>query len=712
MYKSTVRLGKSITALCCFACIAASAGDKIEVTAEHIESKAGVLYAKDGVVVFYGDNVIRANTASYDKARHKLVLDGKVEMMGYRGTKERAPHLEIDTLTNEVSFKELFFANENDIWLLTRNANRRDGNYTFGSSVLSSCEIDDPIWTLHFSSASYDSAEKYMKVYNARVNLWGIPVFYTPYMAFSTDNRRSSGLLFPKVGYTEEDGFIYEQPIYWAIADNMDLELDPQIRVDRSLGMYGTFRFVDSDHSYGYLRAGYFKDKESFRDAHNLPHDTHYGLQFKYDSAKVISDALGSDYDDGLYVRISYLNDIDYLNLQKTHLDEFGQSPLQESRIDYYLQNDSWYAALNAKYYIDTRLPNNDATLQTLPALQWHKFLDSIVVNNLTYTVDVQAHHQYRKEGSRMKDLELRVPITFDMPLLDDYMHVAFKESLFAGKYYFDNGDDLVYDDLTYAYNVHEIKLYSDLTKRFDRYTHVIQPSVGYLLPGSEHHDPVTPEALLSTQPDVKDLFSAGFPEESFYLGFNQYLYDEKTDLIFFQRLTQRYYTDRDYKWSDLQNEMEYDWNDWRFYNNLVYSFEFGAVRESASYIGVQKENYSFGVGHTFKQALTESKKKTKANNLNIDLAYDLNDHVSLYGRWRYDLEKTELQLWRFGGSYHQDCWSVAASVSADVRPKPTSVAGVLDYDQEYSFYVQLNFIPFASINTATLSGENAYRSY
>lgn len=685
---------------------------KIEVTAEYVESIDDVLYAKKGVVVYYDDSVIRADRATFDKAAHKLVLDGHVEMIGYRGTKEQSPHLEIDTESNEVTFKELFFANENDIWLLTKKANRKEGNYTFGASVLSSCELDDPLWTLHFTSAKYDSAEKYMKVYNARVNLWDIPVFYTPYMAFSTDNRRSSGLLFPKIGYTEEDGFIYEQPIYWAISDSMDLELNPQIRVDRSLGIYGTFRFVDSDHSHGYLRVGYFKDKDSFSETHNLPEDKHYGLQFKYDSAKLISDNLGETYQDGLYVRISYLNDIDYLNLQKTHLSEFGQSPLQESRIDYYLQNESWYGALNAKYYIDTRLPDNDATLQTLPALQWHKFLDSVFVNNLTYSLDLQAHHRYRKEGTRMKDLELRVPITFDMPLFDDYLHAVFKESLFAGKYYFDNGSDLTYEDFTYASNVHEVKLYSDLTKRFEKYTHVIQPSAGYILPGNEHQDPVSPAELIGAQPDIKDLFSAGLPEESFYFSLNQYIYDDDMDLIFFQRLTQRYYTDRDYKWADLQNEMEYDWEDWTFYNNIIYSFEFSDIREMGSYIGLKKENYKFSIGHTYKQDFTPTETYVRANDIQLDLSYDLNEHVSFYGRWSYDLENTEMQLWRFGGGYHRDCWSIDASVSADIRPRPTSTAGVLDYDQEYSFYIQLNFIPFASINTATLTDMFADQTY
>jgi len=46
-------------------------------------------------------------------------------------------------------------------------------------------------------------------------------------------------------------------------------------------------------------------------------------------------------------------------------------------------------------------------------------------------------------------------------------------------------------------------------------------------------------------------------------------------NLIFFQRLSQRYYRDREYEFSDLSNEMQYNWENWSFYNNIYYSFEY-----------------------------------------------------------------------------------------------------------------------------------------
>jgi LPS-assembly protein len=261
--------------------------NKIEVSAKHVESTKTTVTAKDGVVVYYQDSVIRADTASYNKETKILVLDGRVEMIGYKGTKEHTDHMEIDTQTNEVKFEKLFFASQNDIWLYSDKARRSEGNYTLGNSVLSSCDANDPLWKMAFERSHYDSEEEYMKVYNAKIYFKDVPIAYTPYMAFSTNNERSSGLLFPLMGYTSNEGFIYEQPIFWAISPSMDLEVNPQIRTKRSIGGYGTFRFVDSAHSSGELRIGYFKDKASYSEMYNLPNDSHYGLEFNYESSKM-----------------------------------------------------------------------------------------------------------------------------------------------------------------------------------------------------------------------------------------------------------------------------------------------------------------------------------------------------------------------------------------------------------------------------------------
>ncbi|MEA3433563.1 MAG: LPS assembly protein LptD, partial [Campylobacterota bacterium] len=602
-------------------------------------------------------------------------------------------HLEIQTESKKVTFEELFFVSENDVWLFSDTAERHEGNYTFGRSMLSSCDVNDPIWKMAFSHSLYDSEEKYMKVYDAKVYFWDVPIVYTPYLAFSTHKERSSGLLFPLLGYSADEGFVYEQPIFWAISPSMDIEFNPQIRTSRSVGLYATLRFVDSDHSSGTLRAGYFKDEESYVEENELPNSSHYGLEFNYDSSKVFSDKLAQGFTDGLYINTTFLNDIDYLNLQKTHLTHFGLVPLQESRLNYFLSNDDYYAGINAKYFIDTRKEDNDDTLQILPSAQLHKYLDHFLWDNLTYSVDFQVKNFDRKEGTTLKQAEMKIPLEFTTSFFDDFLNLSLAEDLYYSKFFFGN-ESYVNDEFEYYSSIHKIKLYTDLTKNYDNFIHVLQPSLRYVRPGNESESPVNFDNLTE---DQKELFSVGLPEEHYELSLSHYFYDKNMKLKFYQRFSQRYYTDREYKYSDVSNEMQYNWEKWQFYNDVVYAPEFNKVRSSSSRISLREKEYYFTLGHTYKQVLVDQPNILPANDVNLYFGYTYNERIDFTGGLTYNIDESSSKQWRFGGSYKQDCWSMAASVRQDITPRPTG------YTTDNSFYVQFNFIPFGGIGTESM---------
>jgi LPS-assembly protein len=664
--------------------------NKIEVIAKHLQTSKTTVRATDEVIVYYEDSVIKASSAFYDKQTKTLILDGQVEMIGYEGAKTQTNHLEIQTDTKEVHFQTLFFVTENDIWLFADKASKKEGNYTLGQSIFSSCDMNDPVWKMVFSHSVYDSEAKYMKVYGAKVYLWDIPVFYSPYLGFSTHKERSSGLLFPLFGYSSEEGLVYEQPIFWAISSSVDFEINPQIRTNRSKGIYGTLRFVDSNNSFGQLRTGYFKDN----DENQLEH---YGAEFLYDSSSFFDSSLPQEFKDGLYVNATYLNDIDYLNLQKTHLEHFGLLPLQESRLNYFLYNEDYYAGINGKYFIDTRNESNVNTLQILPSLQWHKYLNHFVWNNLTYSVDAHINHFYRKEGVTLKQAETKIPLEWTNSFLDGFVNLSLGEEFYYSKFFFGNGS-YEYDKFEYYSNSHKVKFFSDLTKSYTEFIHVLQPSFGYVKPGSEHQDPADFKWLTEAQ---KTLFETDLPEEYYDLSLGQYFYDAQMKLVFFQRLSQKYYVNRDYKFADISNEMQYNWKNWQFYNDIVYSYEFNKIRESSSLIFMAEDEYHLSIGHSFRQKLPDDIIDiTVANDINFDFRYDINKRVAVNGGITYNMDNTSSTQWRAGASYSRDCWNIATFVGEEVTPRPTG------YTKDNIFYVQFNFKPFGGIGTGELERE------
>ena len=676
---------------------AASDKGKIEITAKHVDSVENIVTAKDNVVVYYEDSVIKASSATYDKSKKLLVLDGDIEMIGYKGTKEHSNHIEIYTDTQEVTFDELFLMSQNDVWLFTEDAHKKDTNYTLGTSVISSCDITDPLWKMSFSRSFFDSEAQYMKIYNAKMYLWDVPVFYTPYFAFPLDRQRTSGLLFPSFGYSSSEGFRYEQPIFWAISPSMDMEFNPQIRTLRSLGLYTTLRFADSAHSSGALRVGYFKDKKAYAEENNLENDSHYGVEFNYESSKVFSHKLSPGFTDGLYVNTTYLNDIDYLNLQQSKLSHFGLVPLQESRLNYFLYNNDYYTGLNAKYFIDTRKDDNSDTLQILPSMQFHKYLNHLIWDNLTYSVDFYINNLYREEGTTLQQAEFKIPLEFTTAFFDDFLNLSLGEEIYYSKFFFGNGD-YIHDEFQYYSNIHKVKLFTDLTKKYDDFIHVLQPSIQYIRPGSENQSPVEFDSLSDEQ---QELFVVGLPEEQYKFSLSQYFYDENMKLKFYQRFAQLYYLDREYELADMSNEMQYNLKQWNLYNNLIYSHEYGKIRESSSRIGLNKTDYRFSVGHTYKKILPDDPTYSAtadddvyANEVYFSFAYTLNEKIKLNGGLTYDVDDASSRQWRLGGTYHRDCWSATASIRQDIVPRPTG------YTEDSTFYLQMNFIPFGVVGT------------
>ena len=663
---------------------------KIEVTTNTLVTTKDSVEASGGVVVYYDRSVIKATSATYSKKTKLLILDGSIDMIGYQGTKEHAEHMEIHTNTKEVHFKKMFFSSENDVWLFTDKAHQLDGNYTFGRSVLSSCELDNPLWRLEFEHSLYDSQEKYMKLYHAKAYFLDIPFFYTPYLAFSTNTSRTSGVLFPGFGYSPLEGFLYEQPIFWAISQSMDIEFNPQIRTSRSVGLYSTFRFVDSAYSSGKLRIGYFKDKKEYTRENNLPNRSHYGIEFNYESSRVLGKNLPENFTDGLYINTTFLNDIDYLNLQENHLKHFGITPLQESRLNYFTYTDAYYFGLNAKYFIDTRPNvNQEKTLQILPSMQAHKYLDHLLWDNLTYSVDMKINNFHREKGATLRQAELRLPLEYTTSFFDDMLNVSLGEEFFYSKFFFNNGT-FTYDAFKYYSNIHKIKFFTDLTKKYNDFIHVLQPSISYVKPGSETQTPVNFHLLKDEQ---KELFAVGLPEEQYDISLSQYFYDFDMKLKFYQRFSQKYYRNRKHKLTDMSNEMQYNFKEWSFYNNSVYSHEFHKLRESSTQLRLNKENYAVSVGHTYKEILPDLPQSSKANDIDFSFNYTYNDRLGFNGGMTYNIDEASSKQWRFGSSYHQDCWSIDAFVRQDITPRPTG------FTTDPAYYVQFQFIPFGGVS-------------
>jgi len=473
---------------------------------------------------------------------------------------------------------------------------------------------------------------------------------------------------------------------------NWDLELNPQIRTKRSQGGYATLRFKDTPNSYGSLRLGYFKDNAEFIETYDLRNDSHYGLQFQYDSSDFLQTLKPKGFKDGLYTNLTFLNDIDYLNLQKDQMVSLlgTNSYIRESRFNYFLYNDNYYMGLYGKYFIDTRKSDtdNDDTIQELPTLHLHKSTQSIH-ENLLYSIDLKSYNYYRKSGVRAKKVDFFLPLSYSKSFLNDYLTFEVSQNLYASKAYFSNKADLALDSYRYSSLYTQVELSSELTHIYQNYTHTIRPFVQYINPTQSDESVTQYEEL---DDEAKELFSINQVDQSLLVGFTHYLYQKRGKLKFYHRLLYAYYTDQ--KQGDIRNEIGYYGSNFTIYNNFIYSQEHKQIKSSLSSIRFRGGDLSVGTTFYYNDNFINRQTKT----LGLNFQYSFNEHLNILGGLTYDFEKDYKTQWRVGFKYDRDCWSISALFKEDLQPILTTTGA--DSQENRSFIFEFNIVPFGGIKS------------
>jgi LPS-assembly protein len=117
-----------------------------------------------------------------------------------------------------------------------------DASYT-------TCPAGTDDWYIKASEITLNNYSSTGSAKNAYVEFKGVPLLYTPWIDFSFNNQRKSGLLAPTVGSTSRSGFEVLTPFYWNISPNMDATLAVRALSKRGVQLQGEFRYLEENFS-------------------------------------------------------------------------------------------------------------------------------------------------------------------------------------------------------------------------------------------------------------------------------------------------------------------------------------------------------------------------------------------------------------------------------------------------------------------------------
>jgi LPS-assembly protein len=209
-----------------------------------VSGEGGVIISGRGIRVQGDSGQVNLNTKDVQVQRDVLVTTPDLVVAA------DAAEFNIDTEVGEFSGAKVTL--EDGAYTVSARDARKlnDVDFEFDKCVMSTCQCEDGTtpWTIKSSDVNL-TREGYAHAYNARLNFWGVPILYTPWVAVPVKQERSSGLLAPEFGYSSRDGLRITLPTYLVLDGSSDMTLTPFTETKTRRGIKADYRESFSERS-------------------------------------------------------------------------------------------------------------------------------------------------------------------------------------------------------------------------------------------------------------------------------------------------------------------------------------------------------------------------------------------------------------------------------------------------------------------------------
>jgi LPS-assembly protein len=221
------------------------------ITADQVtyDRDLGVIVASGHVEVSQDNRVLKSDTLTYNERQKTVNATGNVALVDGSGNVAFADYMELtDDLKNGVirNIRMLLADKSRMAAALGRRVGPVDQLTKAIYSPCKPCVADPlrpPLWQLKADRVVHDNTEHTIVYHNAWMEIFGLPIFYTPYFSHPDPTvKRKSGFLAPRFSSSSELGLQFQLPYYWVTGPDSDLTLDPIISTQAKPVLSGTYR--------------------------------------------------------------------------------------------------------------------------------------------------------------------------------------------------------------------------------------------------------------------------------------------------------------------------------------------------------------------------------------------------------------------------------------------------------------------------------------
>lgn len=253
----------------------------------------GIVTARGHVEISQDDRILLADSVSYNLKRDVIAASGNVSLTEATGEVMFSDYFELtgDLKNGTAQNIRMLLADNSRMAALSGS---RTGDATqLNKAVYSPCEPcrDNPdaapLWQIKAMRVIHDQQTKDVEYSDAWLEMYGVPVIYTPYLSHPDPTvKRRSGFLPPSFGHGNNLGVAIETPYYWTLSPQEDITFSPLITSGEGPVLAGEHRrrFQDGemrtqasltqdseDRTRGHIRAkGQFDLDETWRAGYQV----------------------------------------------------------------------------------------------------------------------------------------------------------------------------------------------------------------------------------------------------------------------------------------------------------------------------------------------------------------------------------------------------------------------------------------------------------
>ncbi|QAU24081.1 LPS-assembly protein LptD [Dyella sp. M7H15-1] len=278
--------------------------------------------------------------------------------------------------------------------MLDANRNR------YSVATYSTCDIGRHIWEIRAKKIDTDENTNRGVARDATMNVFGLPLFYTPYMSFPLSNDRASGFLYPYYEHTGYAGYQFRIPYYFNLAPNYDATLTPRYYTLRGAMLSGQARYLfpktKGEFDFEFLPNDLYNDQKITPTSINTQGQQRYLYKFSNTTN------VGGPW--AVVTSINRASDQNYLHDFGDDLFTISTSLLYSSMYLYGSGN-WWSASFGGDIYqnVDPAEPNSVEPYKRLPRATFNMDIPFARWYDVGLTSEAVSFHKFNMvEGSRI----------------------------------------------------------------------------------------------------------------------------------------------------------------------------------------------------------------------------------------------------------------------------------------------------------------------